>query len=134
MIRAARLRGVRWATAGLGAIAALLLGAWWCVNSFTVQMNNSIILRQYADELRRQRQRDGRYPESFKGLDYWQRPVYYKADEDRFVLVSYGKDGRPDTEYEHWLTNPPNGRKDVCLFPNDDTVFLDTGSSRACSK
>jgi hypothetical protein len=57
------------------------------------------------------------------------------SNGQRFLLVSFGRDGRPDRTYdEHMLEAPPEPKENVCFHPDRDTVFRETGPVRYCLK
>ena len=115
-------------------MVVVLLSGYWCFQSFTAQINNSIRLDFYARELQELKEDDGRYPPSFSRQDYFGREVLYRATPEHFILVSFGKDGRPDANYDDWLANPPSERASNCMSPNADTVFLESGPVVFCLK
>lgn len=109
------------------------LAGWWFW-AFPLQINNSIIMQGFARELEDTRKAKGAFPEHFEGKDYWGRPVHYFSDGQRFALVSYGRDGEPDRLYDTKILHSTPEREQVCLRPNRDTVFRETGAVVYCLK
>lgn len=69
-----------------------------------------------------------------KGLDGWGHPVLYRSNGEQYLLVSYGRDGRPDgTDYVQMRAA---GRWDngPCSDPDADIIFSDRGEHRTCGK
>jgi len=128
------IRASKKGLSALGIAGALGLLLWCGVDRYTTQVNNYIRLDLYARQVERLRMSDGRYPAQFVGADFFGRDVLYRATADHFILVSFGKDGEPDTDYSDWMSAPLPTRTWICLNPDRDTVILDTGTVAACGK
>lgn len=117
---------------GLAVLVAIAgLVCWWFW-AFPLQINNSIILQRYARRLDNLRKAQGAFPDHFEGTDYWGRPLRYFTDGQHFALVSYGRDGEPDRSYGANILASTPERETVCLRPNRDTVFRETGPVVYC--
>jgi hypothetical protein len=113
------------------------------------QVQNLVSVREYARGLEAYRARAGSYPSTLAeaiqsqpvfghpipvGLDLWGNPISYSRVADGFLLVSYGRDGKPDgTNYEQLrregkLDNAP------CRDVNADQIVSDRGEHRTCGK
>lgn len=74
-------------------------------------------------------------------LDAYGHPVHYETRGDAYLLVSFGRDGRPD-HTDFWplregRIHPPGKSSDslpqsICGRPNADTVVSDRGVHFAC--
>ncbi len=74
-------------------------------------------------------------PETVKSLDYWHRPFLYLHDDDCFVLVSYGSDGKPDANQTYDLSLcRETTKRSTCGWPTKDTVFVNGEPLRYCLK
>jgi hypothetical protein len=120
------------AVAVLGSAAILVLFGY---HSFTEQINNSIILLRYAQELKSAAE-GGRLPVCFERADWWGRQVAYVHSGDHFLVASFGRDGNPDiADYSSLLNAQQSGRPNSnCLIPWHDTVFVDGELYKGCLK
>jgi hypothetical protein len=116
----------------LVAVASVVLVCRTLWNSLILQVNNSILLDRYCFDLEKYRRQAGRYPASFNAVDIWNRPLFYQSTPERFILVSFGRDGRADASYD--VTGPPGNTAQNCFWPDADTVFLESGPVRYCLK
>ena len=113
------------------------------------QVGNLVQMRRYTYALDEYRKAHGRYPASLRititeagtsdpelrgQLDRWGHKVLYQAGDQRFLLVSYGRDGKPDgTDYE--ALRARNGRDETpCRDLDADIIFSDRGEHRTCGK
>ena len=119
---------------GLSLCLVVYLG-WW-LYAFTKQINNFIRLDQFSREVRRVRDDTGTLPIAFAGhKDFYGREVVYIHDEQHFMLLSFGSDGRPDGfDYMTILDVPVGKRRDNCLAPWRDTVMIDGWIWQGCAK
>jgi hypothetical protein len=113
------------------------------------QVQNLVLIREYEHGLEAHRARTGSYPVSLAdaiqnqpvigrpipiGQDLWGNPMSYSRMADGFLLVSFGRDGKPDgTNYEQLrregkLDNAP------CHDVNADQIVSDRGEHRTCGK
>jgi len=77
---------------------------------------------------------------SYFGADAWGHPYFYEAHTDSFVLVSFGRDGKPDvTDYWSYRQTAPTYRQDptsanvACLY-DADQIVSDRGWHQAAGK
>ncbi|MFZ2491875.1 MAG: type II secretion system protein GspG [Thermoanaerobaculia bacterium] len=144
-------RKLAWTVAA--ALLILLVGgimAMVTVDRRSTQLRNLEEMRGYVgavDEFRHQR---GHYPQSLRdavmsssirpavrqrlaeGHDLWRHPVAYRSDGTTFLLVSYGRDGRPDgTDY---LAAARSKLHLPCESVDSDQFFSNFGEHRTCGK
>jgi hypothetical protein len=123
---------------------------WWQWELFAQQVHNLEIARSYQRQITAHRDALGRYPESLPrliedpwiegeghGQDRWGNDLLYSSGGDWFILVSFGRDGKPDG-IDYWeqrsrLAND-RGRVDICGKPNRDQVLTDLGFAQCCGK
>jgi len=141
----------------VAAIAVLLLvalatGGYWAMLRPRLLTGRQI--RNHADcqavdaYLRQYFESNRRYPAQLadalrphpRGLDLltdtWGHPLLYESDGTMFLLVSYGRDGRPDgSDYRvlRALGDLPNGWN-ICGNYDADEVMSDLGWHRLCGK
>ena len=136
------------------ALAMLLGGAYGFIvrpaKLATTQIANVSLMRGYVESVTSYKQRHGEYPEALtaalrerpavgppataNGTDLWGHPVLYRRDRDGFLLVSLGRDGKPDgTDYAS-LRGAVKASEKPCRNPDADQVFSDRGDLRACGK
>jgi hypothetical protein len=131
-------------------LVAVLVGAYavylaWYTYSFTLQIRNTLMLIDYSDEVAALRDRAERLPASFDGRkDYYGHDIIYIQDDDHYMLVSYGSDGKPDrTDYATLLhvsvepgRNSLDGSKrhNNCALPSWDTVIVNRDVWQGCGK
>ena len=72
--------------------------------------------------------------EGFEGLDGWGNPILYLSDGSYYVLVSCGRDGKPDGLNYVALRNEPRLENPNCEDLDLDQVLTDQGWYRACGK
>src|SRR5262249_18790550 len=128
-------------------LAAVVAGAVTC--GFFVrprllylrQLSNHEACRTEDRRIREYRERFGRFPKvldevSVAGppVDGWGHDFHYESNGAAFVLVSFGRDGKPDgTDY--WQLREtgdhPSGWN-ICGTFDADEVMSDTGWQRAC--
>lgn len=63
----------------------------------------------------------------------WGFPVHYESDGKYYILVSYGRDGKPDGLDCAKLRITPGFTK-ICGEWDSDQVFSDLGQHRICGK
>ena len=120
---------------GLVAVLVLITGAGLAIRSFEDQVNNSILVQLLASRVRNERAAHGAYPKSINERDFWGRELLYIANGTGFVLVSFGRDGRPDrADYARLIGYKPSSVSNTCLSPSSDTVFTDQGPVSCCLK
>ena len=67
------------------------------------------------------------------GKDRWGHPIHYESRRDRFIIVSYGADGKPDgTDY--WRVREQESYRNVCGDLDADYVQSDRGEHQGCGK
>ena len=136
--------------AGLG---LLMAGAYGFIvrpaKLATTQVRNLNLMRSYVDSVTSYKERHGAYPDvltaalregpafgstAARGADLWGHPVLYRRDQDGFLLVSLGRDGKPDgTDYAA-LRGAVERDEEPCRNPDADQVFSDRGDLRTCGK
>jgi len=63
--------------------------------------------------------------------DTYDKPLFYEAKSDGFVLVSHGRDGEPDgTNY--WKVRGDLAEDSICGHPDHDVVISDKGPHFIC--
>lgn len=111
------------------------------------QIRNLELFKGYNRALEIYRSDHGDYPETLVavssavpwpnvqvGHDIWGHPVRYLQMDGHFVLVSTGKDGRPDFEnYAAFFAAKP-AQTNICLDWNADQVLSDEGWHQVCGK
>jgi type II secretory pathway pseudopilin PulG len=140
----------RWLAVALG-VAGLAVGVvyLWIYRPLQLrfkQIKNVANFQSYASALEIYRQAHGRYPSSlvagesvpdwFDGRDSWGNPVVYLSDGAQYLLVSVGRDGRPDGEnwLEMRLSSKQGGVRDASCELFRDQILSDKGWYRACGK
>lgn len=85
-------------------------------------------------ELRRQAMETPDVPRLCKtGKDRWGNAIHYESKGDRYVLVSFGRDGKPDG-VDYWRLREQNTYRRVCGDLDADYVVSDRGSHQGCGK
>jgi hypothetical protein len=136
-------------------VGLLVLGArylWTRLDGDThtalVQRQNQERLEYYLDALEKHHEWAGTYPLNLvdsldpgripggvaKGLplrDAWDHPLRYFSDGKIFLLVSVGRDGKPD-DIEYHDLRQEGVATDVCHQPEADIVVSDLGWHVAC--
>jgi hypothetical protein len=116
------------------------------------QIQNFELMKKYVRDLEAYRQKQGSYPDRLSeavrerpvfghpieiGQDLWGHSLSYRKDGSGFLLVSFGRGGKPDgTDYGS-LTPSEVWRKDeaeACKNPDADQVVSEKGWLRACAK
>ena len=128
-----------WAVKGrvaVGLVLSYVMYCGWWLYSFTKQVNNTIKLNAYSEEVARLRDNAGALPAAFDGhKDWYGREVVYIHDGLHFMLVSYGSDGEPDRlDYPKLLGVRFEEHRKNCLWPNSDTVVSDRMVWQGCGK
>ena len=126
MRRLLRLR----ALVALCVIGTLAAAAWWMLSVRTSQINNSLVLQSYCMQRSYLRRYGAPEPDFGDAKDFYGRPILYSGT--RSLLVSYGKDGVPDRNYDAELAELATISN--CYSANADTVFLDCRPVRSCFK
>jgi hypothetical protein len=67
-------------------------------------------------------------------LDGWGHEFLYTSDGERFVLVSYGRDGKPDERDYYAIGDLPTSSTSICGEFDADEVASDAGYHRLCGK
>ena len=115
------------------------------------QIENLVDMRMYAVEIDRFRKTHGLYPASVQaairespdlrnmwpyhgGLDRWGHRILYRSDGQRYLLVSYGRDGLPDGSDYEAMRAAGGLQNETCSDLNADIVFSDRGELRNCGK
>ena len=64
----------------------------------------------------------------------WGHPVRYLQSDEHYLLVSLGRDGRPDfDDYASLILEVPR-EVDICLRWNADQILTDAGWHQRCGK
>ncbi|MEO8586681.1 MAG: hypothetical protein ABI584_11010 [Acidobacteriota bacterium] len=120
------------------------------VREFEDQINNLEAFKAYGRCLHEFRERAGAYPKALgeiqacfhyvnvrAGNDWWGNPVKYESDGARYVLLSFGRGGKPDG-LDPWRLREANDPSDaarlICGHPEADQAMSDLGFHRACFK
>jgi type II secretory pathway pseudopilin PulG len=119
------------------------------VRTFERQIDNLERAKCYQRALDSYRTSYGRYPTRIAdtyillrsecnvkpGIDVWGNQFGYQSTGERFVLVSFGLDGRPDSrDLWHYRSMPTTPPRKICGSPNVDQVMSDLGFHQACYK
>jgi hypothetical protein len=120
-----------------GVAAMLGLGAYGydLYDTRMQQLRNSILVQFYARQLKSSHDQEGAYPETFSAKDYWGKEVLYRATDDGFALISFGRDGVPDSERNaRGDASEVKERGRTCGDVNRDTIITSEGSIQVCLK
>ena len=118
------------------------------------QIDNFTLLQEYARAIDQHFAQSRSYPESLVavmpkspvrgrkipiGEDMWGHPISYTRLPDGYLLVSFGRDGRPDgTDYNRMRSESvfqsAAQQEKPCRNPDADVVLSDRGAHRACAK
>ena len=114
------------------------------------QIQNLIQMRVYTSALDEFKKRHGKYPTSLDDailesdlthkdvflpkVDRWGHLVDYQSDGQQYLLVSFGRDGRPDGSDYAGLRRAGQLENGPCRNPDADTIFSDRGELRNCGK
>lgn len=132
------------------AIAAGVLRFRASVRGFEEQINNLETFKSYAACLHAYHERAGSYPDRLEGIrecfhhpnvklgtDWWGNAVQYESNGNGFVLVSFGRHGRPEG-LNPWrlreLNDQSREARSTCGHPEASQVMSDLGFHRACFK
>lgn len=127
-----RIRATFAATVGA---LGLMASAGWFYRGYVQQTNNSIRLQDHALGLIADRRIGKRFPRTTSVRDQWGREVLYLQTSERFVLISFGRDGIPDSDYQRILDMPaPTPFTKNCYSLDMDTIVFDSGPTQACLK
>jgi hypothetical protein len=135
-------------TVGLAAYAAVAIHR---ANMAGTQIRNFIQLQVHIRALEQFRSEHGVYPKDLatvvaaepnatgdrrylNGLDLWGHPLILKTDKSHFILVSLGRDGRPDGRSNPGFGAPPELDKAPCGDNTLDSVVSEAGVHRGCFK
>ena len=109
-----------------------------------MQRRSHAALRRLKARVDADVRRAGGPPPSIRPVrDGWGHEVLYLTDGRGFVIVSPGRDGKPDREgYEDLLASAPapadqpgrEGPRDICGFFDADEVLTDRGWVAACGE
>ena len=100
----------------------------------STQITNLQTMRRFKGEVESFQRAHGAYPKSFSGLDAWGNAVSYTSDGRQYLLVSYGRDGRPDGSDYRAMRATGELRNEPCADLNANIVFSDRGELRNCGK
>jgi hypothetical protein len=80
---------------------------------------------------------NARWMDVRRNLDQWGYAVHYESRGASFVLVSFGRGGRPDG-LDYWrlreLNDDSRVARDICFQWSADQVYSDRGFHRCCGK
>ena len=122
--------------------------AWRRAHLWEKQIRNLELFKSYGRMLDSYHDTIGHYPYRLSildaepsilhypvGQDLWGYPLRYESDGTGYVLVSYGKDGRPALA-DYWaLRNQAHGAAtNICLKWNADQILSDVGWHQSCGK
>src|ERR1700724_248507 len=127
----------------LAGAARAWLGRW--SDNLKEGIDNFSLFRVYGDRLAEFHQNNGRYPASLSevgpgfsfysirfGEDRWGHPLRYESRGSEYVLVSLGRDGKPDG-LDPWRVREaidPGHPQRICNDLNADQVMSDRGFHR----
>jgi hypothetical protein len=129
-------------------IAVVGVFAVGCVAAYAVAVRpRLLVMRQIANHADCQgwdawikgfRQEHGSYPTELpsRAIDRWSHPLHYKRMADGYLLISFGRDGKPDGSDYLALRNlgdHPSGYR-ICGQYDADEVMSDRGWHRVCGK
>ena len=77
---------------------------------------------------------DAVYLDWFNGRDSWGNNIVFISNGDTFVIVSCGRDGKPDGTNYFALEVPRFPDDELCSNANIDQILTDAGWYRACAK
>jgi len=103
------------------------------------QVRNHALCQGVQGWIEGERERTGGYPSSLptsESVDAWGHPLRYQKLADGYLLVSFGRDGKPDgSDYLalRALGDHPAGH-DICGAYDADEVMSDNGWHRLCGK
>jgi hypothetical protein len=124
-----------WVSAGVVVMLGLAGYGYALYDTWTQQLRNSILVDFYARQLKSIHERQGAYPEAFSEKDYWGRDVLYRATDDGFTLISFGRDGVPDSERNaRGDASEVEERGGTCGDLNRDTIITSEGTVQVCLK
>jgi len=66
-------------------------------------------------------------------VDYWGHPLYFEARNDSFILISFGRDGKPDG-LDYWSLREKGEDVSICHDWDADQVMSDRWFHRECGK
>jgi hypothetical protein len=143
------------------AVVALAMLAYFQILAPTVsrarQVRTCADMQSLRDILASYYQKYGRYPDSLRlaisefvapssrsylnrGIDAWGNALYYESQGSgsAYVLVSYGRDGRPDFDVAYWwirstYTDRPYA-PEACRTFDADIIASDVAFHRTCGK
>ena len=137
-------------------VATLVLAgalAWWLLVRPRViaarQLANWVTIQVSVYSIEQYRKVHGAYPTSLSALaseaspvaegnrgsvDTYGHPLHYESDGERFLVVSFGRDGRQDRSAYARVGATPQARSVPCQDPNVDTAFSSDGVFQACAK
>ena len=119
------------------------------VRTYEQQIDNLERAKCYMRALDGYRTSHGRYPtrlpdvytflrrecDAELGIDIWGNSFGYESNGEQFVLVSFGRDGKPDSrDYWPYRSTPTTPPRRICGSPNMDQVMSDLGVHQACYK
>jgi hypothetical protein len=121
------------------AVVVLVLGALICASMvWSRQVTNSILVQLCSRRARDQVDASSKHelPMTVDCRDAWNRPVHYFSDGEHFVMVSYGRDGKPDSLGYAKLLRNRAGReqRSNCFSLDMDTVFVGADMYSGCLK
>ena len=113
------------------------------------QVQNLSLMHNYVWHLEEYKRAHGSYPERLGeatrerpvfgrpieiGQDLWNHPLSYRKQGAGFLLVSFGRDGKPDgTDYEA-LRSSQTQDETPCRNPDADQIVSEKGWHRSCGK
>ena len=118
---------------------------------WSVQINNLELFKSYRQLLRDFKSAHGEYPHYLMELpagwrvqangvpavDYWGYPLYFETRNDSYILISFGRDGKPD-RLDYWGLRdgmePTRSGVTICYDWDADQVVSDRGFHKACGK
>ena len=102
------------------------------------QVANHASCQHWDSWIKDYRQEHGDYPATLppQAVDRWGYPLRYNRLTDGYLLISFGRDGKPDGSDYLALRNlgdhPPGYR--ICGQMDADEVMSDRGWHRVCGK
>ncbi|MBN1610516.1 MAG: hypothetical protein JW940_28055 [Polyangiaceae bacterium] len=121
------------------AVVVLVLGALVCASMvWSRQVTNSMRVMMCSRKLEAQLKAGDHHasPARSDCTDVWNRPIHYFSNGKGFVVVSYGRDGRPDRGDYLVLLRMDRApeRHSNCFSLDGDTVFVSGHTYSACLK
>jgi hypothetical protein len=133
-------KGIAWACVVIGILAL----AWYLFYLrpaliFLHQVQNHVRCTAAEYWVKQQHTQTGSYPNVLRPdlvTDAWGHPIQYTRLPDGYLIVSFGRDGKPDgSDYLALRSAGDHPAGDsICGHPDADEVLSDKGWHRLCGK